>query len=93
MVADELEVLEDLPSLFNFAHAGPVVMDRHHDGATCCCDFLAVDNFNVHQQGERATLFVATEVVARVQLAPISPNKKVGRDVLDVKGHLSEKES
>ena len=92
VVADELEVLGDLTPLFNLAHVSPAVIDRQREGATCCCDFLAVDNFNFHQQGERATLFIATEVVAREQLTPIPPNKKVGRDVLDVKGHVSEKE-
>ena len=40
VVIDELEVLEDLPPLFDLAPAGRVVVDRQHNGPTSCGDSL-----------------------------------------------------
>ena len=87
VVVDELEVLEDLPPLFGFAHVGSVVVDGEHNRPTCRGDFLSVNDVNVHQQSEGATFDAAAEVVAGVQLAPIPTNKKVRCDVLDVVAH------
>ena len=77
MVVDELEVLEDLPPLFDFGLAGGVVMDGQHNRPASRGDFLSVHLLNNHQQRERTALLVATEVVASMELAAKPANKQV----------------
>ena len=90
VVFDELEVLGDMPPLFYLALVGRVVMDRQHNRPTSRRNLFPIYDGDVHQQSERATFLLATEVVARVELSPKTAHKEFGRDVLDVVRHDNE---
>ena len=66
MVLHELQLLEELPPLLNLTLVGRVVMDRQHNLPTSRLNLFAFNNFDVHQQRERATSLLALEEVSCV---------------------------